>query len=300
MNVRDLIFGQLTNRCTLNNVESKTSDIAKGNGLHLNPNANSAEVGTILFEEYPIGTTAIAFFDDEEGFCKNCIIPLTNRVSCPNNCGDDYCSKNCFDRANNLYHKILCTTCNPEFLEYTLIARSSSNEYYIVAARLLALFPNAPWLFHYHCPDWTELDHFSSPRALNSETEKMALLLRNGFKRFLSQEDCEKITTDILSRTIGMLRVNVLALRSGESIVGFAMYATQSLMNHSTQPNCRCVSMSSGSESNISCLCGIEAIKRIQPGDELFIDYVAGMKNESALRSSTLRLQYGINETHRK
>lgn len=298
--MRDLIFRQLTNRCTLNNVESKTSDIAKGNGLHLKPNAKSSETGTILFEEYPIGTTAIAFFEGEAKFWKNCIIPLTDRVSCPKKCGDDYCSKNCFDRANNLYHKILCTADNPEFREYTLIARSSSNEYFIVAARLLALFPNAPWLFHYHCPDWTELVHFSSPGALNSETEKMALLLRNGFKRFLSAEDCEKITTDTLSRTIGMLRVNVLALRQGESMVGFAMYATQSLMNHSTEPNCRCVSMTCGSESNLSCLCGIEAIKRIQPGDELFIDYVAGMKNESALRSSTLRLQYGINETHRK
>lgn len=296
MELREIIFGQLTNRCQLPKVESFYSQIAMGKGLRLNPNTEAVDVGTYIFEEYPIGATAIAFFDVQDKYCNNCVTPIESAIQCPNLCGEHYCSLNCLERANILYHSILCSARNKNFLKYSSIARRSSNEYYIVAARLLAVFPNAPWLYHYHCPDWTDLKHLSARSDLRAETVEMTVLLRNALSSIKYHEP-ELITVERLSKTMGMLRVNALGLRFTDDTVGFAMYATQSLANHSEHPNCRCVSMSSSSDSGVPCLCGVEAIKRIEPGDELFIDYVVGMKKASFERSSTLKLQYGIHET---
>jgi hypothetical protein len=287
MDTRDVIFGQLTNRCRIPEFESSYSTVAKGNGLFLKSDADPKRIGTILFEEFPIGTTAVAFFDHTLNYCANCISPLTVPVPCLYRCGEMYCSANCLNHAA-LYHKILCAARSPNFKLYHSKALETSNEYFIIAARLLVLFPSAPWLFHFHCPGWTELENSSGSSELEIQTTVMLELLRGTFNDG-ALGDGGLINYDRLSRTVGMLRVNVLGLLCENLNVGFAMYSTQSLLNHSPDPNCRCVSITSS-------LCGIEAVKKIDPGDELFIDYVADMRKLSAKRSRTLGLQYGIEE----
>ena len=285
MTLEDVIFSQLTNRCRRNNVEANFSPVGGEKGLFLTNTA--VEAGEIVFEEYPVGTTAVAYFSTRERVCANCVRPVVH-TRCA--CGELYCSEQCMDWAARLYHKKLCTATNEFMRQYFEIAERSSNEYYIVAARLLCLFPNAPWLHHFCCPEWTQLDHESPPEDLQAETDAMARLLRCALKSDTSPE--------VLSRTIGMLRVNVLSLRFEDDMLGFALYSTQSLMNHSADPNCRCVTMSSEASPNNPCLCGIEALRPIQPGEELTIDYLANMFGED--RRRVLDKQYGITEGGRK
>ena len=212
-------------------------------------------------------------------------------------CGQRYCSADCRQWASELYHRKLCVVYNESYSKYFNVAHQSGNEYFVIAARLLLMFPNAPWFFHYHCPQWTKLDNNCTESELDDETEMMARFLRQAFRDAgLQAKEVANITPMTLSRTIGMLRVNALGLKFNDTNLGFAMYSTQSLMNHSDDPNCRCVTICSDEQPDNPCLCGVEAIREIQPGEELTIDYVGGMPKGSAERVEVLLLQYGISE----
>jgi hypothetical protein len=195
--------------------------------------------------------------------------------------------------ASQLHHKALCPSTNPAYREYLEFAKQSNNEYYIVSARLLWLFPNAPWRFHYTCPQW--FDRADSD-TVAQELVSMSRLLCEAFSiAGLNDSDViHSITPELLSRTIGMLRINVLGLRYDDEDIGFAMYPVQSLMNHSDSPNCRCVTIFGADKPDHPCLCGIEALRDIQPGEELFIDYVGPNKSLDD-RHEALHFQYGIN-----
>ena len=302
MSLKDVIFGQLTNRCrstATQVVEVSYSSTIGESGLFLKRDEAPIPTGTIVCDEYPIGTTAVAFFYHTGAYCSNCIKPLgevDTGIACTHQCEQRYCSSNCLDRAMALYHSVLCTAANSAFKKYYALAAKSHNEYYIVAARLLVLFPNAPWVFHFHAPTWTTLDHDSSEQDLQDETDLMARHLRQVLRVAGRGTDAPKLTSDILSRTIGMLRINVLGLKYNETNVGFALYSTQSLMNHSADPNCRCVTICSDENPDNPCMCGIEAMKDLAPGDELTIDYVGGMELGSPERNKALLHQYGISE----
>ena len=285
--VKNTIFHQLTKRCTSAQVDSDYSSKVDGKGLFaLLP----CQPGDMVFEEYPVGVTAVAYWDIRETCCANCVRPFTdnsNTVECGTaDCGEKYCSNSCFEWAERLYHSNLCSGRNPHYKRYFEIASNSHNEYYIVAARLLNMFPGAPWLHHYECPEWTTLDHSSPETDLEEENAVMTDLINKFIKPNISQE--------VLSKTIGMLRINVLALKHGDLEIGFALYSTQSLMNHSKEPNCQCVTVSSSELPNTPCLCSVEAISDIRPGDELTISYVHVM--EEPQRARVLRYQYNIVE----
>jgi hypothetical protein len=151
--IRDILFAQLTNRCsTSSEVEINHSEIADGNGLFLRASTQPVDEGKILFEEYPVGPTAIAFFRYQNRYCSSCVKRLSDTPCyvCPNeDCCSRYCSSVCMEIASQLHHKALCPSTNPAYREYLEFAKQSNNEYYIVSARLLWLFPNAPWRFHY-------------------------------------------------------------------------------------------------------------------------------------------------------
>ena len=280
MHAAQLIFTQLTNRssCRADTVSNRFSDRVNAGGLFANKACPS---GSIVFEEYPIGATAVAFFWHARQYCANCAKPLfpDSCIACPNNCEDRYCSSACRERAFELYHHTLCTATNEPFSQYHQSALQACNEYYLVAARLLVMFPNAPWLFHFEC---TPEDH-------DLDCEHMSRLLRQAIR---VKTETAAISSATLSRTIAMLRVNVLGLRHDDLSVGFALYSTQSLMNHSDTPNCRCVTICGDSRPDNPCLCGIEALTDIQPDEELTIDYLPHLPCEERIR--VLREQYGI------
>jgi hypothetical protein len=244
-----------------------------------------------VFEEYPIGVTAIPYFDRRDECCSNSVRPLLDaHVECPNDCGGSFCNSSCFDWASRLYHKTLCTVVNEAYKQYQSIAEESGNEYYIVAARLLLMFPNAPWMHQYECPDWTTLDHTEQVGTLVKETEIMSKYLHD----IMGKPDDLSDTYRLLATTVGMLRVNVLGLKHEDDGLGFALYSQQSLLNHSNNPNCQCVTMSGDSHRENPGLCMVQAIRSIAPGEELTIDYVSGMVDPE--RKRVLRYQYGIIE----
>ena len=295
MSVNVEIFSQLTNRCSSTKsqiIEMNYSGKINGNGLFLKHLVSPLPVGHIVFEEYPIGTTGIAYFVHADKYCANCVKPLDDVVvTCV--CSYRYCSEDCRQWADELYHKKLCSASNSSYSKYITAAMESGNEYYELAARLLLMFPNAPWLFHYQCPQWTKLDNNCSEEELDDETEVMARLLRQAMRE-VEMEEVKNITPLVLSKTIGMLRVNVLGLKFNDTNLGFAMYSTQSLMNHSGEPNCRCFTICSDDMPENPCLCGIEVIREIKPGEELTIDYVGNLRGEE--RRNVLEMQYGISE----
>ncbi len=284
--LKDLIFQQLTRRCTSELVEIDCSTLTNGKGLFTRLPVSAGE---IVFEEYPIGGAAVPYFDSENVCCSNCLRPLRCHsaiVKCELGCGAVFCGQSCLEWAQELYHAVLCTAKNRYYKRYHSIALTSGNEYYIIAARLINMFPNAPWLYHYECPEWTSLVHESPPEDLESENASMASLLT----RVINQE----VSSKTLSRTIGMLRINVLSLRHGDLNLGFALYSTQSLMNHSKEPNCRCVTISSDEHPDNPGMCTIEALTDLCPGDELTINYLDGMSDTD--REFVLKYQYDIVE----
>ena len=101
---------------------------------------------------------------------------------------------------------------------------------------------------------------------------------------------------NVLMQTMGMLHVNVLGIMFNDTNVGFALYPCQSLMNHSSDPNCRCVTIWGDDKPDNPCLCGLEALCDIVPGEQLTIDYLGGMPKLSEQRRTTLLDQYGIVE----
>jgi len=229
------------------------------------------EAESILFEEYPIGGTAVAFFHHRNFFCANCLVTLDNRIAVEcGSCKDRYCSEQCLHWSSTLFHHKLCRYLNDSFNAYFEVAKSISNEYYLVAANLLSLFPTAPWLHHFvHEEDESEF----------YQNQLMA--------RHLSAATGEDIATSVLAKTVGMLRVNVLGIKSGDTQVGFGLYSKQSLLNHSSDPNCRCVATENPS------LCAIEAISEILPDEELTIDYL-GPDELGPCRTNILATQYNI------
>ena len=267
------IFSQLTNRCPTNeNVSIQMS--LYGDGLFAN---KAFTADTILFEEYPIGGTAIPFFNHMGNYCSNCVKPVSHDgYQCE--CLEAYCSESCKHWAHVLYHHILCTHTNSAYKQYYTSAKENEDEYLIIAARLLVMFPSAPWLFHYiH----TEAE--DGPDS--ADIPELADLLRNAIG-LPSTSD-----SSYLPETLQMLRLNVLSLRYDETCVGFALYSRQSLMNHSNTPNCRCVTICGIDAPDNSCLCGIQATRDIYPGEELFIDYISPTDPR---RSDILITQYGI------
>ena len=281
MSLNDVIFMQLTNRCRESDlVEMNYSSKIDANGLFLKSSAKPVAAGDIIFEEYPVGGSAVAYFHHCENYCSNCVKPLpTDRIDCANGCHEKYCSEECRKWAKELYHSTLCCATNEAYRQYFDFAKSTSNEYYLESSRLLCMLPNAPWLFHYHCPPWDELE---------GEIDAMSRCLRLAIRNI-------SISPDVLKRTIGMLRVNVLGMKFNDTEVGFAMYPKQALMNHSSDANCRCVTHSGNEKPDNPCLCGIEALRNIAPGEELTIDYL-GDSQEGQERLDTLRYQYGIVE----
>lgn len=289
--MKDVIYEQLTKRCFAAEVEKDLAEEGRGYGLF----AKSAfGAGDVIFEEYPVGVTAVAYFSKANTCCSNCIKPIPDHrsaIHCTSGCHEIYCSVNCREHAYNLYHSVLCVEANSLYADYYDTAKASENEYYIVAARLLLMFPNAPWLFHYCSPRWSELDHTSSPEDLEEETGRMASILNDILANTHSRDE---IYPEALSRTIGMLRVNVLSLRYGDDGLGFALYSTQSLMNHSAHPNCQCVAISCDQNPDNPSLCAVEALKAVEPGDELTINYLSGTIGPE--RGRILLQQYGIVE----
>jgi hypothetical protein len=284
--VRNAIFRQLTQRCTSDKVQVDSSIVARGRGLFA---ITTVHAGDTIFEEYPIGGTAIPYFEKRESCCANCVRPLgTQRFTCSLNCDESFCSSECRDWAVGLYHSEFCAARSPDYLRFATLARENHNEYYIVAARLLKMLPTAPWLHHYECPEWTSLDNDSAKSDLERETELMAGILTGIIG---SLDNISEFTT-ILSKTVGMLRVNVMSIKYGDEDLGFALYSTQSFMNHSDNPNCQCVTMSSSSRPDNPCLCAIDALREIVAGEELTVDYVGHLKPDE--RERVLLYQYGI------
>jgi hypothetical protein len=283
----DSVFAQLTNRASgQRKVESRPSLCSSGDGLFAR---TVVKQGEMVFEEFPIGGTAIAYFDFQHTYCSNCIrlLEADTVISC-DTCQSKYCSMGCKQRADGFYHVALCGS--SAFREYTRFATETSNEYYIVAARLLAMFPHAPWMFHYHCPEWVPEDP--------NELDRMHDLLHASLKEsvVVPMQDVEAVSTDKLARTIGMFRVNSLGLRYDDTAIGLAVYPTQSIMNHSSDPNCRCVTFCSTEFPDTPCLCGIEALRPIARGEELTIDYVGKTGRSADERTEILASQYGIHD----
>ena len=291
--IKDRIFRQLTSRVDpgiAQVVDVDQSDQTCGRGLFL---LRPVKKGEIIFEEFPIWPTVIGFFRFQADYCYNCMRRLKSEpVLCPGSgCEAKYCSTECLKMSGDLSHEALCVGTNEHYARYLKIAKDSENEYYVVAARLLWMFPSSPWKYHYHSPIWTVKTPDEDHMTLSDEIDMMARLLRLALHESGS-EDGDLITPESLGRTIGMLRVNVLGLRHDDQDLGFAMYPTQSLINHSDTPNCRCVTVFGLDNPDSPCLCGIEALQDIGRGEQLFIDYIGNVSKE--IRENTLLMQYGI------
>ena len=291
--IKERIFRQLTSRVDpiiVGVVSVDNCEDTGGRGLFLR---KSVKKGDIIFEEFPLWPTVIGFFRFQQGYCFNCMRRLgSDSIKCPGDgCDAKYCNTDCLKMSADLSHRALCVSSNEPYKRYLQIAIDSDNEYYVVAARLLWMFPSAPWKYHYHSPIWTDKTPDEHHMSLTDEIDMMARLLRLALHESGS-EDGDLITPEALGRTIGMLRVNVLGLRHDDQDLGFAMYPTQSLINHSDTPNCRCVTVFGLDNPNSPCLCGIEALQDIGRGEQLFIDYIGNVSKE--IRENTLLMQYGI------
>jgi len=294
--IKDRIFRQLTSRVDpviAGVVDVDNSDQTGSRGLFLR---NSVKKGDIIFEEFPIWPTVIGFFRYQNDHCFNCMRRIeTESCRCKGNgCNAKYCNEECLKMSSDLSHTALCVGSNEYYARYLKIARESDNEYYVVAARLLWMFPSAPWKYHYHSPIWSDKTPDEDHMTLSDEIDMMARLLRLALHG-AGCVDNDLVTPEALGRTIGMLRVNVLGLRHDDQDLGFAMYPTQSLMNHSDDPNCRCVTMFGLDNPDSPCLCGIEALRDMNAREELFIDYIGNVSKKD--REDTLLMQYGIDSS---
>lgn len=116
-------------------------DKIKGNGLF---SCVAAAPGELLIEEEPVCGTAILMFDEDNAadHCMHCTVHLPScneAVACPNRCGSLYCSTACLEDALWAHHAALCPAKNKSWAAFEKHARECSNEYYILAARSLAL-----------------------------------------------------------------------------------------------------------------------------------------------------------------
>jgi hypothetical protein len=294
--IKDRIFRQFTSRLdpvVAGVVDVDNSASTCGRGLFIREPASN---GQIIFEEFPIWPTVIGFFRFQNEYCYNCMRKLSgDKINClGRDCEAKYCSTECLGMSSDLFHHALCVASNQSFKRYNKVARDSDNEYYLVAARLLWMFPSAPWKYHFHSPLWSDKDTDNDHMTLSDEIDMMSSLLRLAFQE-ASGKHTELITSEALGRTIGLLRVNALGLRHDERDLGFAIYPSQSLMNHSDDPNCRCVTVFGVDNPDSPCLCGIEALRDLKAGEELSIDYIGNISKQD--RESTLLLQYGIDSS---
>eukprot|EP00927_Polykrikos_kofoidii_P011100 TRINITY_DN14677_c0_g1_i1.p1 TRINITY_DN14677_c0_g1~~TRINITY_DN14677_c0_g1_i1.p1 ORF type:complete len:605 (-),score=112.61 TRINITY_DN14677_c0_g1_i1:69-1832(-) len=132
-------------------------DEIKGNGLFAN---KAMEPGDLLFEEDPVLGTAILMFGETHSaqHCFHCMLKLSSPTEdasetaeaaavaktgdvthCPRGCGAVFCSETCRDDAWWAHHEVLCAASNPAWAAFEVHARECANEYYVLAARALAM-----------------------------------------------------------------------------------------------------------------------------------------------------------------
>jgi len=106
-------------------------------------------------------------------------------------------------------------------------------------------------------------------------------------------------------RLVGLLRVNALTVQAAKSdtstavlgnetqtgnvVKGLAIYAVTSAMNHMTSANCYVAS-----NPQLPQHCLVCTSRRIEPGEELCINYLEGAPFDAEQRHGILKWQYGI------
>lgn len=353
-------------------------DARKGQGLFA---CREFKAGEALFEENPISGTAILLFGEKEAsdHCDHCTcrLPLT-RVVCPRGCAAKYCSEQCREEAWWVHHEILCTAVSPAWGEFLEHSKACSNEYYVLAARMVTYLrhlgecpvtgtgaPTVPWSAYASPPWWETMqrpvyssssssgdsgscsgscsgehpdvgsgldrvhtgsgqinlfdDCSSAESAASGEHGDTSTSLTTFFRskiqdqthetvellrRVLSESQSltpwlnETLVCESFGRLVGLLRVNVISVRTGTAgtgdstetcLRGMALYPVASSMNHSNDANCY-----AGSNPSWPSRASIHTLVPISCGQELCINYLAGAPYGEHERAQILRVQYCI------
>lgn len=127
------------------------ADASRGNGLFA---VCDAEADVDLFQEEPVPGTAIMLLKEhakasprqgarplQARNCAHCAVPVPDRSAihrCSGWCDAAYCSARCRELAWEWHHEALCPATNAAWARFLDHAAECSNEYYVVAARLIA------------------------------------------------------------------------------------------------------------------------------------------------------------------
>jgi len=199
----------------------------------------------------------------------------------------------CYSDAHRLYHKKLCSGRSKTVKAFIEHAHEASNEFFLLAARLLAAYPIRPLLntFKNACY-WSTL---CLPEYLEPEDDSIFRAavknhIQTSFNLLLPcLEDKSSLRTydfDEYSRLCGMLRQNAASFRDG-----IAFYPFHSAINHSDHPNVRVVyDDSRWPGAHIIVL----ASTHIEFGAELLVDYFGHDGISQLERTVSLQGQYGI------
>eukprot|EP00929_Paragymnodinium_shiwhaense_P107229 TRINITY_DN73304_c0_g1_i1.p1 TRINITY_DN73304_c0_g1~~TRINITY_DN73304_c0_g1_i1.p1 ORF type:complete len:436 (+),score=110.90 TRINITY_DN73304_c0_g1_i1:52-1359(+) len=118
----------------------------KGNGLFATV---AMEPGFKLLEENPVCSMSMLFLHEalREEFCAHCSKSLhqcKGPHECLRGCGVRYCSARCLMEAWWAHHEVLCSAGNPAWSDFEAHAQECANEYYILAARAVAMLRHEP------------------------------------------------------------------------------------------------------------------------------------------------------------
>ena len=243
--------------------------------------ARDCEPGDICFAERPCGCVPCV---DDVFACDHCLADLENEevaYRCKA-CGAPYCRRRCQTDAEKLYHGRLCPGASMAARHFDDHARDASNEFYLLAARLLCAYPNTNfWRQFAKTKYWNTL-----PRLSFRDLAALQQQMRASYDLLVTLLPATTATFDDYADLLGSLRVNAAHFRNGS----VCLYATHSAINHADKPN---VAVYYDENKWPGAHCIVVAKEYLTFGDELLVDYLPADR-QGKDRENALKDHYGI------
>jgi len=178
-------------------------------------------------------------------------------------------------------------------LNYFACAEEVCNEYFVLAARLLALNPadDAPWTSLKGTPWWETITPASADKA-DAHREGAHQLTAMQCQMLVEALPSCGVSTLELAEIMGMVRMNAVGIcvgggpdDPGDAALG--LFDATCRINHSCEPNAAIVAVGDPFASATVC-----ASRPIAAGEEVTIDYLACSEKAGAAKRAELLEQY--------